>query len=474
MRIRTLASALALLFGIGLGLAPGSAARPPGGANVPSNDQLIPVGTAQTEITPSEPIRLAGYGSREHESEGVVQPLHAKALAIGSDGSGPVLLITTDLIGVSSALTERLAQRLAHRASLERERLTLTVTHTHTGPMVSGVLPYIFGEPIPPSHQKRIDAYTSRLLDELEKLAVEALAARRPAVLAWGRGSAGFAVNRRVVEEGRWTGFGIDPDGAVDLDLPVLVARSPEGNLRAVLLSYACHNTTLGPDFNRIHGDWAGEAQSLIAERHPEATVLVATGAGGDANPQPRGELSHVHIHGRTIAAEVEHLIEDGLRPLGDPPTARLRTIDLPLRNVPSREELRERAKREGAEGLYAASLLDSLEPGEPVPDRIADYPVQVWTFGDELAMIFLGGEVVADYALRLERELAEKRIWVSAYANAVPGYVASERMIAEGGYEVVESMHFYGIPAPLDPAVEDQIVRTVRELIPDSYRSGR
>ena len=80
---------------------------------------------------------------------------------------------------------------------------------------------------------------------------------------------------------------------------------------------------------------------------------------------------------------------------------------------------------------------------------------------------------MVADYALRLERELDEQRIWVSAYANAVPGYVASERVIAEGGYEVVGSMHFYGVPAPLDPAVEDKIVRTVHELIPDSYRAG-
>ena len=35
--------------------------------------------------------------------------------------------------------------------------------------------------------------------------------------------------------------------------------------------------------------------------------------------------------------------------------------------------------------------------------------PVQVWAFGDELTMVFLPGEVVVDYALRLRRELAAK-----------------------------------------------------------------
>ena len=32
--------------------------------------------------------------------------------------------------------------------------------------------------------------------------------------------------------------------------------------------------------------------------------------------------------------------------------------------------------------------------------------PIQTWQFGDQLTMIFLGGEVVSEYALRLKREL--------------------------------------------------------------------
>lgn len=435
---------------------------------------LIPVGVASVDITPEGPIRLSGYGSRAHESEGVADRLEASALAIGGEEAPPAVLVTAELIGVSGRLTRRLAQRLAEDTPIDRTRLTLAVTHTHTGPMVRGVLPYIFGEPIPPAEQRRIDAYTDRLLDLLERVVREALADRAPARVSWGTGSVGFAANRRVIDNGRWTGFGIDPDGPVDLDLPVLRVRSPDGELRAVFLSYACHNTTLGPEFNRIHGDWAGRAESLIEERHPGTVVLIATGAGGDANPQPRGGLGSVRLHGRALAAEVEHLLDDELVPITSVPATEHRTIDLPLDPVPTPEELARWSEKEGAAGFYAGALLDSVEAGGSIPTHVRDYPLQVWRFGGELAMIFMGGEVVADYALRIRSEFDADRVWVSAYANAVPCYVASARVVREGGYEVVGSMHFYGVPAPLSTTVEDRIVETVRELVPDEYRTAR
>ena len=50
-------------------------------------------------------------------------------------------------------------------------------------------------------------------------------------------------------------------------------------------------------------------------------------------------------------------------------------------------------------------------------------------------------GEVVVDYSLRLRRELDRNRLWVVGYANHVPGYVPSERVLAGtwvGGRRVV------------------------------------
>ena len=66
--------------------------------------------------------------------------------------------------------------------------------------------------------------------------------------------------------------------------------------------------------------------------------------------------------------------------------------------------------------------------------------------------MVFLGGEVVADYALRLKRELGASRLWVNAYANHVPCYIPSTRVLAEGGYEAELAMDYSACRRGLPP----------------------
>jgi hypothetical protein len=70
----------------------------------------------------------------------------------------------------------------------------------------------------------------------------------------------------------------------------------------------------------------------------------------------------------------------------------------------------------------------------------------------------------------RLKRQLDASRLWVNAYTNDVSFYVASQRMIPEGGYELDRSMVYYGHPAPFAPPTEDEIIRTVLELIPRAF----
>src|SRR5262249_20209630 len=146
------------------------------------------------------------------------------------------------------------------KLKLKPERLAITVTHTHTAPMVKGMLPTLFGVPIPKEHQERIDRYTAELLDQLEKVALAAWADRKPATLSWAIGSAGLAANRRT------------RGGPVDHDLPILVVRDRADKVCAIYASYACHCVTLS--HNQIGGDWAGYAQQWIEDAYPGAVAL--------------------------------------------------------------------------------------------------------------------------------------------------------------------------------------------------------
>jgi hypothetical protein len=78
------------------------------------------------------------------------------------------------------------------------------------------------------------------------------------------------------------------------------------------------------------------------------------------------------------------------------------------------------------------------------------------------------------EVARRLKWEIDAGRVWVTAYSNDFPCYIASKRVLDEGGYEADQSMVFYGRPARLAPEAEDLIIRTVHHLLPPGFDGPR
>lgn len=420
-------------------------------------DGEFPVGVAAVDITPDYPVRLNGFGFRREESEGVRQRIWAKALAIGSDADKPLVLITVDTLGIPDAFVEALAKRLKS-AGVEPDRLSVTASHTHTAPMTNQCAPTIFGVPIPPGHQAHIDQYTREFREKLYEVAVAALKDRRPAMLFWGVGEVGFAKNRRM------------KDGPVDHSLPVLAVKEPNGKLRAIHVSYACHCVSLSD--NLISGDWAGYAQEMIERQHPGCTALFSAGCGADCNPLTGVVGDRVEIpqqYGLQIADEVNRVLKSGMKAVTGPIEAKMTRIDLPLSPLPTREEWERRAEEQSPKGHHARTQLARLDRGESLMTKIS-YPIKSWAFGDGLAFVFLPGEVVVDYSHRLRRELDGKRLWIVAYANGCPGYIPSERVLARGGYEGGNAMVYYDIPVPYAPGLEQKIVDAVTQQLGDKF----
>ena len=456
LRAGALGGVLSLMLAIALGAA----------------ETTVAVGGAKVDITPELPIRLAGYQSRLAEATRVEAPLSARALAIGSDADGPVVIVTADVIAVSETMSEAVAAAVrAKHPGLTRERIAVCATHQHTGPAIAGTIPFMFSRDLPAEENARIERYAAKLQEKLIEVALAALADRRPARLAWAQGTAEFAVNRRLIVDGKHTGYKATPGGPVDHALPVLRAVDAQGAVRAVLVNYACHCTTLKGGDNYVHPDWAGEAAKRIEGRHAGAVALVAIGCGADADPQPRG-LPAVATNGGAVADEVARVMAGEMRALGRVTHAAFRRIELPLGRVVPRAELEARLTGKANVAYAAAQFLRQLDAGKPLPS-IVPYPVQAWAFDGDFAMVFLGGEVVAEYALRLKRELGVSRLWVNAYANHVPCYIPSRQVLKEGGYEAEAAMDYYGWPTRLAEDTEDRIVRTVHDLLPATFMKG-
>lgn len=420
-------------------------------------DGPLMIGVARSDITPDYPIRLTGYAARSGPSTGVAQRIWAKAIAIGSDREGPRVLVTVDNCGVARGIVEEVGKRVLPRTGLKREHLVIASSHTHSGPMVRGFAANIFVRDLTPEEGAAIDRYTAELTDKLEAVVIAALQDRRPGTLHHGQGSVGFAANRRT------------PGGPVDHALPVLVAKDLDGRPRAVVANYACHCTTLGHQINQHHGDWAGYAQEFLEADFPGAVALITIGCGADSNPSPRGGddfgITLAKAHARALATEAGKVIAGPLQPLPHAPVAALRRFELPFQTLPTRAEWEKRAKESGIVGYHASKNLARLDRGETLPTSLP-YSVQVWRFGDGFSMVFLPGEVVVDYAQRLKASLANDRLWITAYANDVPCYIPSRRILTEGGYEAESSLWYYDRPARLAPEIEDTIHDAVVHLL--------
>jgi hypothetical protein len=425
-------------------------------------------GAASIDITPNSPVRLSGYGSRTTEHEGVTLPLHAKALALTWDQEHANVMLTVDNCGVPATMREEVLKRVNKAGwKLEDARFSLHSSHTHCAPMLPGVLPFLFGSELSPKETENIERYAKELTLKMTEVVVQALNDQEEAKLDWSVGKVKFAMNRRLPTP---TGFANSPNvyGPVDHALPVLRVTSPDGTLRAVFTSYACHCTTLS--INSTHPDWAGCAQKELQLRFPKVIALTAIGCGADQNPYPRRELAFVEKHGVELATEVVRLINAQMKPVKGPITSANKELQLPFDTLPDEETWRKRtADKNKVTAMQARHYLGMSERKEPIPTSLP-YTVQVWSFADDLLTINLPGEVVVDYSLRFKREFDPNRTWVNGYTNDVPCYIPSQRVWEEGGYEAAGAMGIYGRPNRFASGVETIIANAVASLVPPRF----
>lgn len=423
----------------------------------------LQAGVARVEITPREPIWMSGYASRSHPSTGIRQALWAKALAIQSGSGRPVVIVATDLVGLPAEVADEIAARAQRQFGIERSRLLVNSSHTHTGPVVWPGLAAMFD--LPPGEEQKLHMYAARLVDDLVSVIGKSIADLSPAVVSYGFGEAGFAMNRRE-PTAKGIRIGVNPSGPSDHQVPVLLVASPDGQRRAILFAYACHNTTLTGDSYELSGDYAGVAAVKLEAEYSGTTALFLQLCGGDQNPYPRNTVELAEQHGVELAAAVDRILGGSMTRLSG--SLRTSYVVTRLKFAPQPRSAYQsdldNPKSTPATRHRANAMLQASDTGHPVSDTA--YPAQAVRFGKSLTLLALGGEVVVDYALRTRREYAGEALIVAGYSNAVMCYIPSERVLAEGGYEVVDNMVYYGQPGPFAPGVEDGVFEAIHKAM--------
>ncbi len=433
------------------------------GGSMTAAEEIWKAGTAKVKITPEKSMWLAGYAARTKPAEGTLHDLWVKALALqAADGTRGVV-VSADLLGFTKSIYEEVVRRVEKSYGLERRQVMLTTSHTHSGPALSGALEDCY--PLDEKQKKLIDEYSGQLAEKVAKAIGEALSQMGPATLWRGQGSTDFGVNRRNNSEAsviKLREEGLKPKGPSDHDVPVLVVRSEEGKILALVFGYACHSTTLsGQEWS---GDYSGFTQIALEEQHPGAVAMFYAGCGADQNPLPRRTVELCEKYGMMLAEAVSKVLENKMEPVRPVLQTRFDFIDVGLEGLPTRETLKQPSPSTAIHARRAKRLGSLIEQGETFPTSYP-IPVQVWKLGDRQLWIALGGEVVVDYALAFKNKYGPQT-WVGGYTNDCMAYIPSERIWKEGGYES-NAFYVYGITADRwAPNIEEKLAGAVDQLV--------
>lgn len=401
---------------------------------------------------------LAGYGQRSEPSEGVAEDLRAKAVAIEDEDGKSVVVVSAEVLGITRSLRKDVTEAYQSRYDLEPEEVLLNVTHTHNGPEYRTDDCGILG--LDEEMNQRAEEYRDRLERELVGVVGEALDDRAPAALRYNHAQCGIAMNRRRPDADRIK-FKPYPDGAVDHDVPVLVATADE-DITAVLFGYACHPTSL-PITNEFHGDWAGLAMDHLEETYSDTTAVFVQGCGGDIKAYPQREVEYTERHGRTLATAVEAAIEAKGKTVHGPLRSTATEVTLEFQQPPDREELESRLGDDEADDRQTRRLLDELDREGDIRTEFP-YPVQAIGFGNDLTLLGLAGEVLVDYSVAIKDAL-EGDVWVAGYSNEGYLYIPARRHLYEGGYEAGWVSLYWDYPTPPKQSIEDVVTETALSL---------
>jgi hypothetical protein len=451
----------------------------------------VHLGTATRTITPEVGSELCGFIARVDPMQGTHDDLQVKVMVWAEDDAltNAAALVTFDLIDLEADMIASIRQQAEALSGVSGDRIGITCTHTHGGP--------------PTMPDRRLGQANREYLERTARTAAEAIAeaAKRlePVVITWSVGNeTTVGKNRRI------------PGGIIDPQVPVVRFQRPDGTVAALLVSYACHPVTLGPNNLMATADYPGYVRRTLEAAYPGAAVQFATGCCGQIN---NGHTSRDGDHGRgfvwrtfreaerigrAVAGAAMQAAEQSARleaamPVSDvavePVTIRAarRIIDLPfLPPAPVEEidalasaweqELRElKANPDAAPGELARldvylNWAAEVRRGNLAPSA----PAEVMTIGiGEIELVLLPGESFVEFGLDIKERGRSDKIMTFAYSGGRPGYIPHRSAYPAGGYEVDDAFRYYGYPACFAPEAGELVVETALELLESMNSSG-
>jgi hypothetical protein len=388
--------------------------------NKSGDNSVVKMGVSQINITPPAPTVMAGYAGRTEPSTGIHDSLYASALYFSGEKI-KALILTIDLLSFTTAFVDELKTDLSKTTGVSPDNIMITTVHNH-------------GAPSPRSTDSdatnTVPAYVKFLRERL--IALSAAATKNPVPVKMGisKGECKMNINRRALAANGSIILGRNPEGPCDHDLVVTRFDDLNNKTIAVLVNWPCHGTVSGQDNTLVTGDWPGAAARHIKKNIGNNVIVAVTaGASGDINPLygPGKNFTEIEAVGFHVAREANRILAD------------VKTY--PLREVQTANYVM------AFPGKKPSSNDVPVDKLEPAPD--AEIRLTVFKIGD-LVISGVSGELVNEIGMDIKNRSPYAGTIVVTHCNGSSGYICTDKMFPEGGYEVRVTKFMPGVEKKL------------------------
>lgn len=394
------------------------------GAEAAMSGGCLDAGVGIVEITPTEPVVLAGSPTRLMSSS-VGTRLYVKALVLAAGGQ-KVAIVTLDTLKYPVEHVVRACRQVEQSTGIPASKIIICASHTHSGPLWS----YYKDELVTP-------------IAEAVALAVHDLT---PCRLGTSQGRVeGVSECRRVIKDGTaWNRWQLPPaqrdkypaEGPSDPEFAVLAVIGKDGRFKAVVYNFACHAANTRASI--VSADYPGDVQEYV-QKHLgyELPTLFLTGACGDVNPNYGVQRE---LFGEKLGEEILRCL-GRLDPIAKPTLwVERREEAMPGREHPELKEDEIALKWPGQLEHYKKTFDDMKRKEKPT----YQYFLTGIRIGDDFAIVTSPDELFCGIGMSIELQSPFKHTMVAEQTNGAHGYVPTAKAFEGGGYETWFGEHSY------------------------------
>lgn len=456
-------------------------------------EKTIQIGWAWTDITPHQPVYLAGQ-LYPRVSQYVQDPITATVLALQSDADQAVL-ISADMVSVPLHVLQRVRQELHGLDGLDGSKISFSVTHTHNSSLFGPEKrqeknAVLLGVDLVPQIDVPDDILTGNeaadfLYEKIAAIVRRAWLQRKPGGISCAHDYAAVAFNRRPVfqkEDGEMTVmYGdcsqdnfIRLEGPADHAADMIFTWDDEGRLNGLVAAIPCPSQVYELH-QMVTADYWTETRRQIRAKLGPLPILPLCGAAGDQNPLDLIQLSKYNQKtlpvwsGQTrevqrnidlsawcgqIGSRITEAVMRGhqvaLSQIERDPVLRhcVLELDLPLRQVTEADYLEARAKLESAKSaqepgkrLSIEQVVRLFEPMGVIDRWQLQQTTAVFRCSSHIlrigqtALVTNPFELFCEYSLRIKARSRADQTIVIQLTDGSGGYLPTHAALQGGSY---------------------------------------